>query len=141
MARSALAAAAPDMSLHDFKTGVLGGKWTAKHKGVPFDAIQGSARGVLAQSFCRRRNVQLSARFDVSAYGQVACNVLARAWCHRMQYYYNLELTDALGEGKVFTQADVDAYLAPTEFVQLVESRPHSAQLAKRIVQITALFQ
>ena len=87
-ARAVLAAAEPMVSHDDFKTQVLGGGWTFAHKGVAFDAYAGSARGVLATTFCRRRDVQSLKVFQVAEKfslrtGARSCHFECRRWRRR----------------------------------------------------------
>jgi hypothetical protein len=139
-ARAVLAAAEPMVSSDDFKTRVLGGGWTFAHKGVAFDAYAGSACGVLATTFCRRRDVQLSMRFEAAAYGEAACGVLARGFCHRMQHYLNAELADPTLEGRPFGEDIHVAFVESSEFSLLVGHSTDPA-LLKRAAQVRALFR
>ena len=91
-----------EVSHSDFSTRVLGGAWLLKTKGIPFDAIQGAARNELAKEFCGRRLLQKTMRFDYNVYGGEHCGVLARAWCHRMQWLLNLELSLTVKPNEAF---------------------------------------
>lgn len=139
--RTAVAADAPERCTDDFRVTVLGGAWLLEHRGIPFDAVQGAARGAMAKDFCRRRQAQVTMRFDLGAYGQDACGVLARAWCHRMQHHFNLELESPLGANVRFDAALGSGYQEPTEFTRLAESRPSDRALQKRVAQIRAVFR
>ena len=138
-----LAAADTAVGQGDFRTQALGGKWTLQHRGHVADAIQGAARGALAQDFCTRRSLPKSIRFELTAYSADACGVLARAWCHKMQYFFNIELQD----GKHIDKAKFDpdlftAYKEPTEFTALAsQADATTGRLAKRIAQIRSLFE
>ena len=105
-------------------------------KGVPFDAIQGIARREFANHFCQRRGVQKSIRCDIAAYQQDGCAIMARAWCHRMQYFLNLDL--ARGESHVFTSGDLSEYHEPSEFTTWAAAA--GGRASKRIAQIRTLF-
>ena len=129
LARSALASA-PMASTNDFRTRVLSEN----------DATQGTASGAAALSFCRRRGIQSGQiRFNINRYGSDTCGILARAWCHKMQWYYNVELLSPEGEATVFSPDHHSAYLEPTEFQHLVahDTRPF---LVERVTQIRNLF-
>jgi hypothetical protein len=121
----------------DFKVCLLGGKWTMEHKHTAYDALQGSARGALAKDFCRKRELQMSMRFDVSAYGEATCQILARAWCHRLQYFLDQEVAHPDFQGKDFPADVVAAYQEASEFSKLASSGAGKA-LQRRIDQIRA---
>jgi hypothetical protein len=138
-ARSVLALSEPETATEDFKVAVLGGKWTLEHKNTAFDAVSGSARGALAKDFCFRRSMQQSMRFDVAAYGQDICNILARGFCHKMQWFLNHEVANPEYEGKGFLSNVVEAYQEPSELTK-VASTSSSAALNNRVAQIRSLF-
>ena len=41
---------------------------------------------------------QMSFIMSINLHGEDACRKLADAWCHKMQYFYKLELADTEGE-------------------------------------------
>ena len=129
-------AACGNASSDDFGTRVLGGAWTLQERGVVFDAIQGIARREFANQFCTRRGVQKPMRFDVSACGQEGRSIMARAWCHRMQYFLDLEL--AHGEGHVYTDAERRDYCEPSEFTMWADAVKGRA--LERVAQIRAVL-
>ena len=136
-ARAALSAD-PEPSTDDFKVSVLGGHWTMEHHGVGADAVMGSARGNAAKAFCTRRGVQQGIRFNYSVYGAEACGILARGWCHKMQHFYNLELSRPNGRELVFGAERVETYREPTEFARLSEGA--AGAVTNRIRQIRDLL-
>jgi hypothetical protein len=139
LARDALAGSSTD-AYDDFKTAVLGGAWLLHTHGIPFDAVQGAARGAFAKDFCARRGVQLAIRFSYNSYGAELCGVMARAWCHKMQFFLNLERRTPAGAAVVITRDHHDEYSEPTEFTRAVlESDCHL--VAGRAAQIRGLLQ
>ena len=127
--------------MEDFKVRPLQGKWTMEHKGVPCDAIIGEARGAIAESFCRHRMTQLSMRFSVKEkdYGGVGpCGSMARAFCHRMQYYLDAELRQPDLAEKPFPEALHEAYEEPSEFVKFAAGNLKAAT-RKRVAGIRKL--
>ena len=54
--------------------------------------------------------------------GQRRWGVLVRAWCHRMQYLFDLQIASPLGEKFVFTPEHLAAYNEPSEFARLVDA-------------------
>ena len=138
--RSNLAAAAlsaPGDS--DFMTTCLGGKWTKEHKGVDADAVRGHARGESAVTFCEARGVNKSKRFEISVYTFGHAAVFARAWCHRMQYFFNLacEAEDYMCG---FSLEQISAYEAPTEFTAAAQALGHERACSRAAAQIRELF-
>ena len=137
VARSALGTAEA-LDGADFKTRVLGGPWLMKTKGIPFDAVQGFASGESAKEFCTRRAVQKTVRFDYSVYGDENCGILARAWCHRMQFAWELELSGVVALTAAFAEEHWGACEEPSEFSRIAETA--SGRLKGRVVQIRAVL-
>lgn len=92
-----------------------------------------------AQEWCARRGVQKSMRVNYATYGAEGCGILARAWCHKMQHFYNLELTDPAGPALAFHSGLVDAYVEPTEFTRLADGA--AGALSVRVGLIRGLFR
>lgn len=136
VARLALAAD-PEASFADCATRVLGGPWLLRTTGIPFDAVQGLARGEVAEEFCQRRDLQKNIRFEHSRYGGETSGILARAWFHRMQFLLNLELSGCLPRGRGFLAEDLTGYEEPSEFSRLFESADAHEQ--RRIEQIRSV--
>jgi hypothetical protein len=130
--------ALPEVRDNDFGVTVLGGQWTARHRGVAADALKGHARTAEAQSWCRRVGVPVSARFEISAYGQAAAATLARAWCSRMQHFYNL--AEEMPEDADFTDEQRGSWQEPSEFRSLLAQQDLSERLRSRGAQIRGLF-
>ena len=123
----------------DFAVVVLGGAWTAANRGLAADAVQGLARGADAAAFCAARGMQKSSRYEISAYSfQWAC-ILARAWAHRMQYFFNkAKLVEEYAVG--FSRAEVAAYNEPLELAAAATALSHNAKAMARVVAIRRLF-
>jgi hypothetical protein len=137
-ARAGVLDDAPEDEYDGFRVTVLGGKWLKKHTGKSYDAVKAACRGASAESFCDRRGVHKSARFTV-AYGMLTCGVLARAWCSRMQFFYNWENVQPDGEALPITPAIALEYQEPDEFVRLAESTMN-ADVIRRIEETRGLF-
>ena len=126
----------------DFTVTILGGKWSMQHRGVAAAAVAAEARGALARDFCSRRGLPKKATFDFSAYPEGIAPVLARAWAHRMQHFYDCACFDVAEGGPEggSAAAAVAAYVEPPEFLRVAgELRAHR-QTQKRIEQIRGLF-
>ncbi|CAE8591268.1 unnamed protein product [Polarella glacialis] len=61
---------------------------------MAIQAYEGICSGDHAVEFCRRRSVNQNSHFHLSVYTEDVCGVLARSWCHRMQYFLNLTLSE-----------------------------------------------
>ena len=122
------------LSRHLGKEG--GGGWTAKKKGRTYDNIAGMARGGLPESFCRRRALQMSFRMDTIEHsGPENCYILARAWCHRMQFFFDWEL--AVGSWKaVWKDEYLDDYIEPLEAQRTFADPPTKVCTKKRIQKL-----
>ena len=117
MARAALAEGR-DVNVEDFKTFVLGGKWTLEHTGKPFDAFQARACTTIATAFCIDRGLQKSKRYGI-AMGADACRVLARAWAHTMQYYLNVYCESPIDTEEPFGEDVHASYVETSELTKL----------------------
>ena len=79
---------------------------------------------------------------DAAQRGHDACGIMARAWCHKMQFYLNAELGGRAEENLPFEANVHDAYAEPTEFVRLCASPDATTRaMARRIAQIRALLR
>ena len=128
-ARAALAEK-QDLEVDSFKTVVLGGKWTEKHKKMVFDSVQGKASGNLANTFCDQRGLQYSMRFGGKTRDFSVCGVLARAWCHRMQHFFNSYIASPLPKGTEYPEHIHSDYVETSEFQALVASATDAWTLA-----------
>ena len=83
-----------------------------------------------------------SASFEYYAYATApagAVDILARAWAHRLQYFFNVALVNS-DFSMTFTQATLDEYLEPTEFSELKRTAALPAILRQRMAKISGLF-
>ena len=111
-----------DVDTPDWKVTVLGGAWTAAHRGVAFDAIRASVRaGSDAEAFAVAYQLGKSARFDISLYGCGAANQLAKAFCHKCQWAFLLWESSG-DKNYVFSNSDKEAYIEPAFFPGLLET-------------------
>ena len=76
--------------LSDFKTSLLGGAWTMRHKGVAADAMKGMAVSPDAKEYCSQLHMQEQVSFYFSTYGEGLGAQLALLWWQRMQYFMQL---------------------------------------------------
>ena len=128
-------AADDDPRVTDFQVTVLGGEHTQTHHDKPFDACAGSCRGGDAKKFHTRRFGGIRFfRADYSAHGPAIPAVLARAWCHRMQFFFNKDAE--LGADAPFTDELIVTYQETSEFERLCEQNAGNATVMARVAQI-----
>jgi hypothetical protein len=108
-------AADPGQQL-DFKITLLGGKWTKENRDVAFDATRGAPRAnSSAEDFAVAYGFKKSARFEIGLYGLNLALVLARTWCSKVQYYF--DVFESSGQVLYrFTDEDHRAWHEPAEF-------------------------
>ena len=76
------------LSQDHFYVQVRGGDWTVEHTHVAFYAMSGQARSGLPKEFCVAYGIQSMVFFSVAKHGDRDPSVLARAWCHKMEFFY-----------------------------------------------------
>ena len=125
----------------DFATKAIGTVgWTLHHKGVACDAIGGSANSSYGNEFVQRRLPagKRSVRFDLSAHGEEHASILARAWCHKLQYFLDAEIADQRLCRRGVPMALIQEYEEPSEFQRLAARA--TAETRKRVQQIRETF-
>jgi hypothetical protein len=101
----------------DFRCSILGGAWTARATGHVYDYYIGKASSGPAERWCRAYGVALSGRFAMTLYGDVLAGLLSRAWCHKMQYYFNI--CEASGDPAYrYLPADHEGYTEPQDLTE-----------------------
>ena len=111
------------------------------HAGKPYDAFQGAARGKAATTFCRRRKVPMSARYDIELYGNSSAAPLARCWCHKMAHFYEFERISEQGDAHICSAADHEAYVEPPQLQRMYDEGAGHPTIRNRIAQIRDLFR
>ena len=101
--------------------------------------IQGACSNDYSTGWAKGRGLHVTFKATFSEYGPELSAKLVRAWCHRMQYFYDLELasTDA---DFAFTQDIIDGYVEPSELTELAAAAPDLKTMA-RIRQIRRIPQ
>eukprot|EP00974_Lingulodinium_polyedra_P004888 459162-Lingulodinium_polyedra.AAC.1 len=89
----------------DFRAVLRGGE-SEEAKGRPrFDSWQGNVkRGSDAQAWCRLKRYQGTMKFPLSL-GEFEAMVLAKAWCHKMQYLFDSDREGLLTTPEMKTAA------------------------------------
>ena len=103
---------------NDFRVRVLGGTWAATHKGVAFDAYRGEPAGEQALQFLEAQGLPKSARFDVSLYTAPGAALLARTWCDKCQYWYDIATANE-NHCHEFTEVETKSWEEPQGFTDL----------------------
>ena len=122
----------------DFKSAVRGGESQLYKSGDAVHANQARSVGKFATAWARRRGLHITFKATHGEHGQAEAKVLCRAWCHRMQFFYDLELASAEGPELVYTLAHVASYIEPTELTALAADGSKDAWAA-RVFAIRAL--
>lgn len=73
-----------------FVWSVLGGQWTAAHKGVVYDAFKGRSTSALSKQWAASHSLLASASFSVKLYGDEGAQLLVETWVHRMNSFYTI---------------------------------------------------
>ena len=120
----------------DFTVSLVGGAWSQKKFGKAYHAFKSAARRGDPEDWCGEYGLNKSASFEISLYGEPLAALLAQAWCHRLQYFYNIYLQCAEA-GCTYSQKDVEAYEAPAEFKEAIGTLT-GRQLA-RAAQISSI--
>ena len=101
-----------------------------------YDAFQASAREADAQKFCADWQLPREATFHISVYSEEGCFILATAWCHKLQWFYDKALADGF-EMVTFGQGDLEAYPEPADVAELHDRG--GARVRARISSLRAL--
>ena len=73
-------------------------------------------------------------------YGDDLAVTLARGYCHKLQHFFNLELTSSRGFAFVITPAVFDAYEEPTDFARVAIEFTTFREAVARIQKIRGLL-
>ena len=106
----------------DFVPRPRGGPSQIRETGEGVHAMQGQTTNADAEAWARLHGAT-TFKCTFTEHGVDASKILVRAWCHRMQYFFDAEM--AAPEGFAFTPDVVASYMEPTELVDLVNHRAH----------------
>jgi hypothetical protein len=124
----------------DFRVVARGGESVMAKKGVGADCYTGKAQGLDVEDWCRRKGVCFSARFEISTFTAVRSQVMARTWCHKMQFYYNLAISSA-DPLRPFTAVERASWVPPTEFTRASAEMVGNVHCTRRVAYISNLFR
>ena len=123
---------------HDaFTLKVRKGKWCREHLGVDYDSIRFEVVGEAPLVWCAKYTLKHNRTWKIGMYGGDApAFAIARTYCHKMVYLYELYLSQA-NPKYAYTDADLDAWKVPEEF-RLVEAEMTARQrpAAREIFQM-----
>lgn len=88
-----------------FPIRLLGGAWTSRHRGVPYDAFSAAASSAEVSRFCLAYRLPKPARFGISAYGESGVSLMCHAWPKRMCHIW--ALAQSSGPGYEFQPEDM----------------------------------
>ena len=94
---------------------VCKGASTFEKTGYPFDAVLASASGHAAVAWCKTYMGKVDRRWDFSLYGEHGPFVLARSWCHKVNYFHNL-WQSSLDPDHSFSEEEIQNWPEPHEF-------------------------
>lgn len=102
-----LAASVAQAGSKAFVWSVLGGQWTASHKGVAHGAFKGRSTAADAKRWAQSHSLTPSASFSVKMYGEQSAQLLAEAWTGRVNKFFQIS-----GGGLKGTFSFSDVHLA-----------------------------
>ena len=137
-ARSAAAEEQAASGIADFVSKVRGGESQILASGEAVHAMQGQSLK-WGYAWAKRRNLHVTFKATFSQHEEAVSKILCRSWCHRMQYFYNVEVAAAEGPDLVYRPELVAAYVEPTELTALAldpATKPVSADAVAKIRKI-----
>ena len=122
----------------NFKTAVLGGKWTMTHKNRPFDCIKASPRGKGPIAWMKRYFHDQSASFSYNLYGDRLASHLALHWCSIMEHYDQI-CTKQPGPEYVFLAEDTEGKPSAVDLLRYLDDVPLTHPAHERYTQVRDL--
>lgn len=126
-----------DPEVH-FRTTFLGGKWTAKMKGIACDAAHACAKGKTVEQWCRSNGLPISASFYFKKYGDSVASALSAAWQAHMTYLYEKHLS-AKSSTSSFSDEDLQSAPVPELALHFLKTAPPSHPGHARLREVRAL--
>ena len=91
---------------------VLGGKWTAAHRGVIADGIAGYCRAGACRAWCTTFQFPKQLACYYNRYGRESCEMLTKEFCLRGDHFFGIWLAESGGEdGFLYTDAQLASYV------------------------------
>ena len=101
-------------SIVAFKLSFLKGQWAKKHTGRAWDRAKAYAAEPCVHDWCTEYGMKGETTFTAATYGDDAAMSLARAWASRMNYLYELWLSQ-VEPHYAFTASDLAGWQMPTD--------------------------
>ena len=117
------------METREFRVKHRAGDSTLLDTGTYYDACQGRSTTAGAE-WAVRHGLQVTFKATFSVHNSGPAKVLCRAWCHRMQYFYNLEQAST-EEVFMITEDMKAAYEEPAELLELERAPERPANLQR----------
>ena len=130
--------AGPD--LH-FWLKVLGGRWTARHIGVPADRVATFARSGDARAFCRRFDMPSMSSFSFRKFGEANAVETCRGVQRKLLYFFMIWMEADDPEFR-FSDAQLFSYLPSDQFSAIllgVQHLPPRSPVRVRLTQVDKL--
>ena len=99
--------------------------------GEAVHAHQGQCCNKFATAWAVRHGLQVTFKASHVPHGLAESKVLCRAWCHKMQFLYNLEKESAAGPELIYTAAHLASYVEPSEFAALARDAANPSWAAR----------
>ena len=103
----------------DFASRVRGGESQVLKSGEGAHAHQSQCTSKFSTAWARRRGLHATFKATHGPRDIAQAKILCRSWCHRMQFFYNLEKASAEGPGLIYTAAHIASYVEPSELLAL----------------------
>jgi hypothetical protein len=114
IARAALAAVG-DAVGSDVRIVLRGGKWTLAAKGVAYDSVRAEVYTVLGLRWCALFDVNKTASYYISTYGEAVAHRLAALWRHKVQWLLNIWVAEGERDGCYLAFGLLDSYPEPLD--------------------------
>ena len=108
-----------DIGIRDFYVHDPGGNWLTSHKGKVGDQAIAYARGGNPVKFCNYYGYPSRRGYALRLYGARGAHELAREFCRRGQFYYNI-MFNSEDEDFEFTPEQIDSYVDSREFLDFM---------------------
>ena len=134
--RTTLPELGPDMT--QFKISLAGDARLVSKKGPKVHGVLASLRtGGAVDAFAVRMGMNRSARFECSVYSQEGATALAKGWCSRMGFLYDVWLRRD-GDSWPFTEQALKEYKPPDELAEFMQAWSH--RQCKRAREVMSLL-
>ena len=118
IARAALAELG-DAVGSDVRIVLRGGKWTMAAKGVAYDSVRAEVYTTLGLRWAAHFDVNKTASFYISTYGEAVAHRLAALWKHKVQWLINIWVAEGERDGCYLALGLLDSYPEPRDAADL----------------------